>query len=121
MAYDEFNNSSFDLNGDGRIDSAEASFIEDTFYEDHNGISSGFDEGDDVDIVYGGGYHSSSNKTYHEIDFDKLREDVKRADARKNLIAIGIVAFVALIFPDSPGISLFVGAMLLSAKISRVF
>lgn len=64
MAYDEFNNSSFDLNGDGRIDSAEA---------------------------------------------------------RRNLIAIGIVAFVALIFPDSPGIALFVGAMLLSAKISGVF
>lgn len=121
MAYDEFNGSSFDLNNDGRIDSAEASFIEDTYYEDHNGISSGFDEDDDVDTVYGGGYHSSSKKTYHEIDFDKLREDVKRAEARRNLIAIGIVAVVAIIFPSSPGIALFVGAMLLSAKISGVF
>lgn len=37
MAYDEFNGSSFDLNSDGHIDCAEASFIEDTYYGSHHG------------------------------------------------------------------------------------
>ncbi|SCY10421.1 hypothetical protein [Butyrivibrio sp. INlla14] len=120
--YDEFNNSSFDLDHDGKIDSAEASFIEDTYYGDHNGISTGFDEDDDYGLSCrrSAGYRSS-NDTYHEIDFDKLRKDVKRDEARRNLIAIGILFAVALIAHDSPGIILFVGAMLLSAKISRVF
>ena len=120
--YDEFNNSSFDLNDDGRIDSAEASFIEDTYYEDHNGISSGFDDDDDLGSSYRGstGY-STSKKTYHEIDFEKLRKDVKRDDAIRNLIAKGILFIVALIARDSPGIVLFVGGILLSAKISRIF
>ncbi|SHN57174.1 hypothetical protein SAMN02745247_01657 [Butyrivibrio hungatei DSM 14810] len=34
MAYDEFENTSYDLNCDGHIDSAEASYIHETLYGD---------------------------------------------------------------------------------------
>ncbi len=34
MAYDEFENTSYDLNRDGHIDSAEASYIHETLYGD---------------------------------------------------------------------------------------
>ena len=45
-----FGHSVFDLNRDGKIDGAEWAFINDTFFEDNNGISSGssVDEDDDV-------------------------------------------------------------------------
>lgn len=45
-----FGHSAFDLNHDGKIDAAEWALINDTFFEDENGISSGssVDEDDDV-------------------------------------------------------------------------
>ncbi len=36
-----FGHSAFDLNRDGKISGAEWAFINDTFFEDNNGISSG--------------------------------------------------------------------------------
>ena len=48
-----FGNSAFDLNRDGKIDAAEWAFINDTLFEDNNGISSGssFDDDEDDDIT----------------------------------------------------------------------
>ncbi len=44
-----FGHSAFDLNRDGKIDGAEWAFINDTFFEDNNGLSKGFEnEEDDV-------------------------------------------------------------------------
>ena len=45
-----FGHSAFDLNRDGKIDGAEWAFINDTFFEDNNGISTGssIEEVDDV-------------------------------------------------------------------------
>lgn len=44
-----FGHSAFDLNRDGKISGAEWAFINDTLFEDNNGISSGsYDEEDDV-------------------------------------------------------------------------
>ena len=45
-----FGHSAFDLNRDSKIDGAEWAFINDTFFEVNNGISSGssIDEDDDV-------------------------------------------------------------------------
>ena len=45
-----FGNTPFDLNHDGKIDACETAFINDTFFEDHNGISSGsYDEDDEIE------------------------------------------------------------------------
>ena len=44
-----FGNTAFDLNRDGKIDACETAFINDTFYEDTHGISSGsYEEEEDV-------------------------------------------------------------------------
>ena len=42
-----FGHSAFDLNRDGKIDGAEWAFINDTFFEDKNGLSFGYDEDED--------------------------------------------------------------------------
>ena len=39
-----YGNSAFDLNHDGKIDGAEWAFMNDTFFEDKHGGSSGFDD-----------------------------------------------------------------------------
>ena len=45
-----FGNGPFDLNHDGKIDACETAFINDTFFEDHNGISSGsYDEDEEIE------------------------------------------------------------------------
>ena len=48
-----FGYSAFDLNRDGKIDGAEWAFINDTFFEDNNGISTGSRrvEDDEDDVV----------------------------------------------------------------------
>lgn len=46
-----FGNTAFDLNRDGKIDACETAFINDTFYEDTHGISSGSSVDEDDDIL----------------------------------------------------------------------
>lgn len=47
-----FGHSAFDLNSDGKISGAEWAFINDTFFEDNNGISSGsIDDEEDEDVI----------------------------------------------------------------------
>ncbi len=41
-----FGHSAFDLNRDGKIYGAEWAFINDTFFEDNNGLSTGIDNED---------------------------------------------------------------------------
>ena len=116
MAYDNFENTSFDLNHDGHIDSNEAAYIYDTFYSESDSSD------DDMDFSVQGGYRSSgSSKKYKEIDHDKLMRDVQRAELNRNLIAFGILIVASIIFSSSPGIVLFLGGIMLSAKIFGVF
>ena len=99
MGYDEFNDSPFDLNHDGNIDSSEASFIEDTYYEDHNGISTGFEEDDDSYVSYGTsrktGY-SSINKTEEQKrkELDEALEGHAVMAVIYALVIMGILIFV---------------------------
>ncbi len=68
-----FGDSSFDLNDDGKISGAE--FIDDTFFEDNNGISSGsnIDEDNDVlDEIRMAGLDRYELK--HYMDEDERRE-----------------------------------------------
>lgn len=46
-----FGNTPFDLNHDGKIDACETAFINDTFYENHNGISSGSYDDEDDEVI----------------------------------------------------------------------
>ena len=117
MAYDNFENTPFDLNHDGHIDANEAAYIHDTFYSESDSS-----DDDDMDFSIQGGYRTNnSSRKNKEIDHEKLMQDVRRADMNRTLIAFGILIVASIVFSDSPGIVLFLGGMMLSAKISGVF
>ena len=105
--YDEFTNSSFDLDHDGKIDSAEASFIEDTYYEDHNGISTGFDE-DDSYVSYGASGRSSYSS------FNKT-EEKKRKELDEALTGHAVMAVIYTLV--IMGILIFVGNNIIGALV----
>lgn len=73
MAYDNFEDTPFDLNHDGKIDSNEAAYIYETFYNEDNQSSE-----DDEDYVVDGGYSSSS---YHRSKPEKSQM-MKELDER---------------------------------------
>ena len=95
MAYDNYENTAFDLNHDGKIDSSEASFIEDTFYEDHHGVSTGFDEDDDSDVCYGSsGYSKLNGNNKANADIEQLRKSIQARKQNRVLITIGVIAAI---------------------------
>lgn len=96
MAYDNYENTPFDLDHDGHIDSNEAAYIYETFYNEDNNTNeddSSFDEDceDDVEEFSSGGGHISYGKTsYTEIHRNKTAEnqrDINFSDGKpiKNL------------------------------------
>ena len=75
---------------------------------------------DDDDDGYG--YYMSEAERQKQDDMLKeLREAHKRREAKKALIICGILMVSGIVFASSPGVVLFIGLMLLSAKISRIF
>ena len=85
MAYDNYEDTPFDLNHDGHIDSNEAAYIYNTFYDE-----SGDSDSDDFDFdsygsTYSSGSYSSRNskithrptKTIEELKHEEMR-DFKR-------------------------------------------
>jgi hypothetical protein len=90
MAYDNFENTPFDLNHDGHIDSNEAAYIHETFYNEDN------TEDDDSSEVYSGGDYSSHNcSNFNKSQYSeqlienilngKAREELERAVRRKSI------------------------------------
>ena len=68
------------------------------------------------------GYYMSEAERQKQDDMLKeLREAHKRREARKALIVCGILMVSGIVFASSPGVVLFIGLMLLSAKISKIF
>ncbi len=123
MAYDNFENTPFDLNHDGHIDSNEAAYIYETFYSDYNDSNT-----DDcfVDERFEGNISDNSEPCSRGDARKGLDVDCKwgaESDKRLNmssLIPWGIVILIAILFPDSQGIAVFVGMLILSAKISSI-
>ena len=94
MAYDNYENTAFDLNHDGHIDSNEAAFIHDTFCEESEVCSSCVDC-DDSDIG-GGWYPTDAERKKMNDDMQKLRNDVAAEQGRHILIAIGVIVAILL-------------------------
>ena len=96
MAYDNFENTPFDLDHDGHIDSNEAAYIYETFYNEDNL--------EDEDNSFGGGYISNHKSSYNGESHDKvlqnisngklpsgktmkeLEQEVRRESIRKNCV-----------------------------------
>lgn len=76
---------------------------------------------DDDDDDYCGYYMSEAERQKQDDMLKELREAHKRREARKALIICGILMVSGIVFASSPGVVLFIGLMLLSAKISKIF
>ncbi len=101
MAYDNFENTPFDLNHDGNIDSNEAAHIYETFYkeQDEGGSSADMDGGND--IGGGGWYPTKEELKKHNADMEKLRRDVKAERSGHILITIVVIAAVWLLIGNN--------------------
>ena len=83
-----------------------------------SGGSSSLDDDDDDDC----GYRMSDEAIRRQEEMlNRLDEARKKREARKAMIIGGIMIAASIIFASSPGIILFIGAMLFSAKISKMF
>lgn len=80
---------------------------------------------DDTDLYddndYCGYYISETERQKQDDMLKELREAHKRREAKKALIICGILMVSSIVFAGSPGVILFIGLMLLSAKISKIF
>lgn len=98
MAYDNFENTSFDLNHDGHIDSNEAAYIYDTFYkESEEGSSS-----DNIDHISTGGgwYPTDDQRRKLNADMEDLRRRVAKEDRNKKLTVFGIWLALGIFVPN---------------------
>ncbi|MDC7292532.1 MULTISPECIES: hypothetical protein [unclassified Butyrivibrio] len=95
MAYDNFENTPFDLDHDGHIDSNEAAYIYDTFYkESDDGGSTDIDDGNG--IGGGGWYPTTEERRKMNADMEKLRRDVQAEKSGHILITIVVIAAIWL-------------------------
>ncbi len=99
MAYDNFENTPFDLNHDGHIDSNEAAYIYDTFYnEDNNDVDAGLE--DDISFSGGGYYPTSEQRRKMYSDMEDLRRRVAEEERYKKLTVFGIWLALAVFVPN---------------------
>lgn len=96
MAYDNFENTPFDLNHDGHIDSNEAAYIYDTFYNEDADVCDNVD-----DLSFGGEwYPSAEERRKQNAEIEQLRRRVQESDRNKKLIFIGIMFALGIFFPN---------------------
>ncbi len=84
----------------------------------------GYDPDDyDPDEYYGGGgsYMSEEESRKWDESLNTIQKAHEKREQKKALIIVGIFCVACIVFASSPGIILFIGAMLLSAKISKMF
>ena len=91
MAYDNFENTPFDLDHDGHIDSNEAAYIHDTLYKEETDSSVDID---DDDSAGDGWYPTKDERAKHKAEMEQLLRDV-RAEKRRHMV-ITVVVIIAI-------------------------
>ncbi len=87
-----------------------------------SGSPSYLDDDDDDDDGDDCGYYISEEEIRKQEEMLKsLNEAQEARKARSTLIVCGIIIAACFIFASSPGIILFIGGMLFSAKLSKIF
>ncbi len=99
MAYDNFENTPFDLNNDGHIDSNEAAYIYDTFYREQDESGSAYADEDDA-IGGGGWYPTAEERKKMNGDMEDLRRRIAEEDRNKKLTVFGIWFALAIFVPN---------------------
>lgn len=118
----------FDYDADGVLNPLEQSYkldfmtghIEGYEDEDEDSYDSDYYYDDDDDDDCGYCMSDTERKKWDET-LNQLKEAHERREAKKVLIICGILIVSSIIFASSPGIILFIGAMILSAKIGKMF
>ncbi len=100
MAYDNFENTPFDLNHDGHIDSNEAAYIYDTFYKELDEPSSEADFGDSGSDDGGSWYPTAEERKKLNDDMDDLRRRVRENAWKRRLTVFGIWVALAIFIPN---------------------
>ncbi len=100
MAYDNFENTPFDLDHDGHIDSNEAAYIYDTFYKEFEEPGSEAGYGDSGSGGDGGWYPTPEERKKLKDDMDDLRRRVKKNAWKRRLTVFGIWIALAVFVPN---------------------
>lgn len=120
MAYDYFSDTPFDLNHDGKIDSNEAAYIYENFFNEDNEKHESYE-----DVFINLGNEESKNtsvcKTNYSYDVDEIMRAAEKEDFHKTMFIIGVMMVLAFALPSSPMVSLLVGGILLILKCSKGF
>ena len=116
----------FDYDVDDKLNPVEQAdrldFITGYSDDDDEYVDSCADDTDLYDDADGCGYYMSEAERQRQDEMlNRLTEAHKRREAKKALIICGILMVSGIVFAGSPGVVLFIGLMLLSAKISRIF
>lgn len=120
----------FDYDADGVLNPLEQSYkldfmtghieCDEDEYEDS--YDADLDDDDDDDDYDDCGYRMSDAERRRQDEMLKrLKEAHERREAKKVLIICGILLVSGIVFASSPGVVLFIGAILISAKISKIF
>ncbi len=125
MAYDYFSDTPFDLNHDGKIDSNEAAYIYETFFNEDNDKQEPCED-DSLDLGYDEdpnriSYKNTSPGEKYSYDAKEILKAADRENHHKNMFIIGVVLVLLLVFSSSPGVGLFVGGILMILKWSKGF
>ena len=114
MSYDDFENTPYDLDHDGHIDTNEAAYIHDTLYGEEDSISNieaysiiDSDSSDDDDFTAdisasrgdsrAAGKSNIKNSKYRKYDkkaLEELRKEVKRDEWKKLCIVAAIMSLI---------------------------
>ena len=118
----------FDYDVDGKLNPVEQAerldfitgYTDDDEDEYVDSCDTDFDEDDDDDDYCGYCLTEAERQRQDEM-LNRLREAQERRKKKQTLIICGIMIVSCIVFASSPGIILFIGAMLFSAKISKMF
>lgn len=92
MAYENFENTAFDLDRDGKINASEAAYIQETIFKDDSV------ERSEDDYIEGDGWYPTDDEyKKFEQELLELRESTKRQDRNVRIFTIGLLIVLCLI------------------------
>ncbi len=126
MAYDYFSDTPFDLNHDGKIDSNEAAYIYDTFFDEDKETR---EIEDDADLSFEGfepddiGSSYTVSQSVENSSYETYKKGIaaKEENHFKNFVITIIVLILLFLFPSAHWIGAGAGGVLLIMKWCKIF
>ncbi len=102
MAYDNFENTSFDRDRDGHINSSEAAYIYDTFYKEKDDAGSEAGTWDEEDSEGSGWYPTKQELKAHNEEMEAFRKKIENENRTKYTMPFGLLIIGAILFVINP-------------------